>query len=112
MYSLPAKIKILLILAKDLDKIEINLFWSIALFHLKNTVSLIYFVTDCLWKDMFDSNSPQTLSNLISVKHLIILWPFILFLPKIGAIKVEQMAEFFRTLYLPCDLFFMVAIWY
>ena len=32
---------------------------------MKTRVSLRYFVTDCLWKPFFDSNLPQTPSNLI-----------------------------------------------
>ena len=53
--SLPAKMKILLILAKTSQKQQLNVSRS-ALFHMKNRVSLKYFVSDCLWKSFFHSN--------------------------------------------------------
>ena len=51
MHSLPAKMEILLILAKNSLKTENNFFHG-ALFHMKTTVSLKYFVNDygyCLY---------------------------------------------------------------
>ena len=35
---------------------------------MRTTISLKYFVVDCLWKAPFDSNSPQTPSSLIYLK--------------------------------------------
>ena len=46
---------------------------------MKTRVSLKYFVNDCLWKPFFDSNLPQTSSNLISLTILLTLKPFTLF---------------------------------
>ena len=54
---LPAKMKILLILLKTLEKEKLN-FSRSALFHMKTRVSLIYSVNDCLWKHFFARNSP------------------------------------------------------
>ena len=75
MLSLPAKIKILLILAKTLEKQKLN-FSLGALFHMKTIVSLKYSVNDYLWKDFFASNSPPTPSNLIFVTKLVTLRSF------------------------------------
>ena len=52
---------------------------------MKTGVSLKYFVSYCLWKLFFDSNSPQTSSNLISLAFFVTLRPFTLFKPKIRA---------------------------
>ena len=46
MPSPPAKMKILFILVRTLEKQKLNFFHS-ALFHLKTRVSLKYFVNDC-----------------------------------------------------------------
>ena len=46
MSSFPTKIKILLILAKTLEKEKLN-FSRSALFHMKTRVSIRYFVNDC-----------------------------------------------------------------
>ena len=46
---------------------------------LKTRVSLRYFVSHCLWKLFFDSNLPQTPSNLRSLNFLITVSPFTLF---------------------------------
>ena len=54
---------------------------------MKTRVSLKYFVSYCLWKLFFDSYSPQTPSNLISLTILVTVSPFTLFYPKIRAIK-------------------------
>ena len=43
------------------------------LFQVKTRVSLKYFVSDCLWKPVFDSNTPQTPSSLISLTILVTL---------------------------------------
>ena len=48
MLSLPEKMKILLILAKTLEK-KLN-FSRSAFLKMKTTVSLKYFVSDCRWK--------------------------------------------------------------
>ena len=52
---------------------------------MKTGVSLKDFVSYCLWKPFFDSNSPQTSSNLISLAFFVTLRPFTLFKPKIRA---------------------------
>ena len=46
--SLPANMKILLILAKTLEKQKLN-FSRTALFHIKTRASLRYFVNYCSW---------------------------------------------------------------
>ena len=58
---------------------------------MKTRVSFKYFVTDCLLKRLFDSNSPQTPSNLISLAILVTLTPFTLLHPK--AIKSQKKAK-------------------
>ena len=63
MPSLPAKMKILLIIAKNLKKQTLN-FSRSALFRMKTRVSLKYFVNDCLWKPFFASILLQTPSNV------------------------------------------------
>ena len=73
MPSFPAKIKILLILAKTSLKTETTPF---PLFHMKIKFSLKYFVNDYLWKYFFASNSPQIPSNLICLTFLVTLNPF------------------------------------
>ena len=72
--NLPAKIKDLLIPAKTLQKWKLNFSLS-ALFYMKTTVSLKYFVNDCLWKHFLKSNSPQTHSISISLTILVTLRP-------------------------------------
>ena len=41
------------------------------LFHRKTRASLKYFLSYCLCKPSFDSNSPQTPPNLISLRFLV-----------------------------------------
>ena len=57
---------------------------------MKTRVSRKYFVDDCVWKQFFASNSPQTPSNLISFTILLALRFFTQFLAKIGAIKLQK----------------------
>ena len=58
-FNRPAKMKILLILGKTLEKQKLN-FSRSALFHMKTGVSLKYFVNDCKMRSnclyRFDSN--------------------------------------------------------
>ena len=75
MPSLPAKIKILAMLAKNSLKQELNFFRSV-LFHMETRVTLKYFVNGGLWKQFFASNSTQTSSNLISLTILVTLRPY------------------------------------
>ena len=56
--SLATLMKILLILAKSLQKQELN-FSRSALFCMKNRVTRKYFVNDCHWKQIFLSVSPK-----------------------------------------------------
>ena len=65
---------------------------------MKTRVSLKYLVKGCLWKTIFDFNSPQTTLNLISLKILVTLRPITVFLLKIRAIKYEKSAK----ICLPC----------
>ena len=71
---------------KTLGKEKLN-FSRCALSATKTGVSLRYFVSYCLWKLFFDSNSPQTPSNLISVTFLVTLRPFTWFSSNVRAIK-------------------------
>ena len=79
--------------SKKLLEKEIKLF-PFSLLHLKNGVSLKYFVTDCLWKSFFDSNSSQTSSKLISLTILVTMRLFTMFYFKIRAIKLEKTLKF------------------
>ena len=54
---------------------------------MKTKVFVKYFVRSCLWKQCFDCNSPQALSNLISLTFLVTLKPLTQFLLKIKATK-------------------------
>ena len=62
MHSLPPKTNALLILAKTCWKIKLS---RISLFHIKTRVSLKYFVSDCIRKQYFGPNSPQTGLNVM-----------------------------------------------
>ena len=75
MPSLPVKMKILLIIAKTLEKQKLD-FSRSALCRMKARVSLRHFVNDYLWKQFFASNSSQTPSDLISLTILVTLRPF------------------------------------
>ena len=50
--------------SKNLLKTEIDFFRS-GLFHIKNRVSLKYFINDGLWKQVLVFSSPETLSSLM-----------------------------------------------
>ena len=63
MPSSAAKMKILLTLAKNSCKREIN-FSRSALFQMKIRISLKYFVNDCIWKHFFATNFSQTPTNI------------------------------------------------
>ena len=56
--SLPAKMEILLILAKISSKAVIKLSCG-SHFRMKTRVTLNYFVSDCCWKHFFACNLPQ-----------------------------------------------------
>ena len=97
MPSLPAKMKILSILAKSGWKTEIKPSGS-ALFHKETRVSLKYFVNGCLWKHFFASNSPQTSSHSIFVTISVTLSHSTQFEFKIRAIKLQKNAKICLTL--------------
>ena len=84
---------------KTFGKPKLN-FFRCALFYMKTRVSLKYFVSYCLFKLFFDSNAPQTLSNLISLTFLVPLRPFTLFLPKIRASKRQKSPKICLTWWL------------
>ena len=54
---------------------------------MKTRDSLIYFVTDRLWKRFFDSNWSQTTSNLVSLNILVTLKFLRLVEPKLRGIN-------------------------
>ena len=60
---------------------------------MKTRVSLKYFVSYCLWKP-FDSNSPETPSNLISLTILVTLRPFTLFNLKLEQLSCKKVLKF------------------
>ena len=60
---------------------------------MKTRVSLKYFVIDCLQKDFFNPNWPQTSSKLIYLKILVTLRLLTLFQRKIRAIKLQNRAK-------------------
>ena len=70
--SLLPKMEILSIVAKTIQKLKLNFSRSV-LFLTNTKVCLIYFGQDCLWKQYFVSNSPQSPSNLICFTILVIL---------------------------------------
>ena len=65
---------------------------------MKTRVSLKYFVDDSVRKPLFDFNSPQTLSNLISLTILVTPRSFTPHEPKIRAIKFQNRAKICLTL--------------
>ena len=65
------------VLVPNLDQKSIS--EKSVLFHMKDGISLRYFVNACLWKRFFDSNSPQTPSNLTYLTILINLKSFTMF---------------------------------
>ena len=78
--------KILLILAKTFSRS--------ALFHMKTTVTLKYFMNKCLWKYAFAFISPQAPPNLISLTILVDPRSFAQIQPKIRAIKLKRVLKF------------------
>ena len=70
--------KTLISIGKDLEKYKLNFFHS-AVFQIKTTTKLKYFVNGCLWKPYFDFHWPQTSSNLNSLAILVTIRPFTLF---------------------------------
>ena len=67
---------------------------------MKNRVSLKYFVSYCLGKHFFDSNLPQTPSNLIALTFLVALRAFTLFNLKLQQLspKIALLGNFFSDL--------------
>ena len=60
---------------------------------MKTRVCLKYFVNDCVWKQIFASNSPQTPLNLILFTTFVTLRPLTQFKPKIQATKLQKSAK-------------------
>ena len=73
---------------------------------METSYSVRYFVSYCLCKHFFDSNSPQTPSNVISLTILLTLSPFTLFEPKSKLVlKVALLGNWFS------ELFTQVEMW-
>ena len=74
-------------------------------------VSLKYFVNDCPWKPVFDSNSPHTSSNLISMAILVALRPFTPFDLKLEHLSSKKGLK--SALIANCfsDLFTEIEVW-
>ena len=83
-------------------------FYRRTLSHIKTRACLKYFVNDCLWKQFFASNSPQTPSNLISLTIVESLRPFTRLLPKTRATKWQKSATI--CLILPEALKYWVGV--
>ena len=64
MASRPAIMKSLLIIAKSLQKQELNFSRSV-LFRMKTRVTRKYFLNGCHWKQIFASNSPHKPALLV-----------------------------------------------
>ena len=79
-----------------MEKRKLNFSCS-ALFHMKTTASLKYFVNDCRCKYFFAFNSPETPANLISLTISKTVRPFAQFEPKIRSIKIKECTKFFLT---------------
>ena len=90
--SLLAKIKALLILAKNLEKEKGN-FSRIALFDKKTRFNLKYCLNDCLCKPFSSSNFSQTPSILILLTIVATWRPASQFYPKVRAIKLQNIAK-------------------
>ena len=79
---------------------------------MKTRVSLKYFVSYCLWKALFDCNSPQTSLNLISLTLLKIeglSQSFNLNLEQLSSKKVLKFDLLYNYFF---DLLKVVEIWY
>ena len=61
---------------------------------MKTRVSLKHFLNDCLWKQFFAFNLPQTPSNLILLTILVTLSSFTKFELKIRVIKLQKVQQF------------------
>ena len=57
---------------------------------MKNGNTLEYFASYCLWKQAFDTNSPQTTPNLICLIFLGTISPFAMFKLKIREINCRK----------------------
>ena len=64
---------------------------------MKTRVSLKHIVSYCLWKLFFDSNLPQTPSNVISLKFFATLTPFKHFWLKTRTVKWQQSTKICLT---------------
>ena len=64
---------------------------------MKLRISQKDFANDCLWKQLFASNSSQIPSNIVSLKMLLTLRLFTQFWPKIRAIKLQKRARLSLT---------------
>ena len=87
--SFSVKMKVLLILAKKLQKMAIKFFRS-ALFRMKTRITLKHFVSYCLSKHFSNANSHKTLKKLFYLKILVTLSTFTLFQSKVLAIKLQK----------------------
>ena len=94
-FSLPLKPKILSILRKKFEKQKLN-FSPSALFHMKTRVCLKHFLHDCIWRQLFASNSPQPPLNVISVTVLGTPRLLTQFYAKIRAILITTFPIFSR----------------
>ena len=78
---------------------------------MKTRASLKYFVSYCLWKHFFDSTSPHTPSNLISLTILVTLRPFT-FNQKLEQLSSEKVLKFALLGNCFSELFTEVEIWF
>ena len=83
------------ILRKKFEKQKLN-FSPSALFHMKTRVCLKHFLHDCIWRQLFASNSPQPPLNVISVTVLGTPRLLTQFYAKIRAILITTFPIFSR----------------
>ena len=82
-------------------KIEIKIFPYCTTSQENCTLSIIYFFHHCLWKQLFASNSSQSLSNIIFWTILVTTRLFTQFQFKIRASKLLKSAKSCLTWWLP-----------
>ena len=88
--------KVLLVLAESSWKTEIKIFLLCAISHENKSLSQIFCELLSL-ETFFDSNSPHTPSNFISLTFLVTVRSFTLFKPKIKAIEWQKSPKIILT---------------
>ena len=111
MPSLPSKLKYFLIIAENCGKIEVKIFPYFALSQETESLSNIFF-HDCLWKQLFGSNSSQSSSNLILWTNLVTMRFFTQFQLKLEQLSCKKVLNFILLDNYFADLFTEIQIRY